>query len=568
MFLASNARAIAWRPRPLGLGAWAALLILIGAPLAQILLIAFFPTLGGFAGTGIRSALHTRDLWGAIGDTLALALLTTGMTLALGWALASLAVDRPLPAAPLWEALLLAPFLLPPYLTGIAWSLLLEPGGYCSQWLGSLGAPFGAALYSLPGMAWVMALHLTPLAFLMLRAALTQRARTASLAARVHGAGRLRTWLWIELPIIAPALAAAALLIFLAASEEYGVPAVIGNYAGVQVLATAIETAVSVWPVDLPRAASLGVILCGLALLAWLPYRWLSAIPLDTPRSLLRRSGWSSLLPVLIFVVLADVLPIGAIVLTSLLRAVTNGLARNNLTLGHYADVLGGGSAALRTSLWLSLLAALAAVTLGLLVAAALLRRPGAPPPSRALDLLAAVPTALPGVVVALGLILFWNAPWNPLGIYGTPMILVVSYLTVTFPYALRYAQLGLAAGDPKLDAAGAVHGAGAAMRFLRITLPLALPALAGALSVVFALSMRELVTSVMLQPPGTQVISTYIMNQFLQGDVGDGMAMAVIGVFSSAALLALARYGLGRLEHEKSPASARGADPVAVARP
>ncbi|MDE3240618.1 MAG: hypothetical protein KGN33_16780, partial [Paracoccaceae bacterium] len=123
----------------------------------------------------------------------------------------------------------------------------------------------------------------------------------------------------------------------------------------------------------------------------------------------------------------------------------------------------------------------------------------------------------------------------------------VVSYLTVTFPYALRYAQIGLAAAGGNLNAVGSVHGAGPLYRLRTITLPLALPALVGAASVVFALSMRELVTSVMLQPPGTEVVSTYVMNQFLQGDVGDGMAMAVVGVFSSAILLGLAQVALGQ---------------------
>lgn len=539
-----------WLPGPLSLGSWLALGILVIAPLAQILLIAFVPAFGGTDGTGMRAALRTHDLWSALGGTLSLAFLTMCLALALGWALAALMVEAPLPAPPLWEALLLAPFLLPPYLTGIAWSLLLQPGGYFSQWFGQIGAPLGQALYTLPGMAWVMALHLAPLAYLMLRAALLQRSHSPRLAARVHGAGRGLTWLRIELPSIAPALAGAALLTFLAASEEYGVPAVIGSYAGVNVLATAVEESVSVWPVDLPKAASLGVILCLLALLAWLPYRRLSRMPADAPQQRLRPARWSGLLPVLAFVLLADVLPIGAIVLTSMLRAVTNGVSASNLTMEHYLAVLGAGSAglqALGTSLWLSLVTAFAAVALGLLVAGALLRHKAITPPSQALDLLASLPTALPGVVVALGLILFWNAPWNPSGIYGTPLILVISYLTVTFPYALRYAQLGLAASGARLNAAASVHGAGAIRRFLRVMLPLALPALAGAGSVVFALSMRELVTSVMLQPPGTQVISTYVMNQFLQGDVGDGMAMAVIGVFSSAVLLALARMGLAR---------------------
>ncbi|MDE3120141.1 MAG: hypothetical protein KGK00_00080, partial [Paracoccaceae bacterium] len=176
-------------PRLLGLGAWLVLLILVAAPMVQIVLMAVWPS--GPAHSGLASALQTPDFWVALRGTVTLALLTMCFTLALGGLMAALTVERPLPAPWLWEALLLAPFLLPPYLTGIAWSLLLEPGGYCSQTLGAPCAPFGQALYTLPGMAWIMALHLAPLAYLMLRAALLQRSRTPALAARVHGAGRL-----------------------------------------------------------------------------------------------------------------------------------------------------------------------------------------------------------------------------------------------------------------------------------------------------------------------------------------------------------------------------------------
>ncbi len=58
---------------------------------------------------------------------------------------------------------------------------------------------------------------------------------------------------------------------------------------------------------------------------------------------------------------------------------------------------------------------------------------------------------------------------------------------------------------------------------------------------------MRELVASLLLQPAGTQVISTYIYGNFRQGIIGDGMAMSVIGIFSSALILGLARGALLR---------------------
>lgn len=179
------------------------------------------------------------------------------------------------------------------------------------------------------------------------------------------------------------------------------------------------------------------------------------------------------------------------------------------------------------------------------LLSATVVHRGGAG--SRWIDLLATLPNAFPGVVLAVGLILFWNAPWNPLPLYGHLAILGVAYATVTFPYAFRHARTGLSQVPTVLEQVGRVHGASPFGVFWRIRVPLAWPLLISGATVVFALSMRELVTSLLLQPPGVQVISTYVFNQFQQGNMGDGMAMSVIGVLSSALILGLARGTLQR---------------------
>ncbi len=152
---------------------------------------------------------------------------------------------------------------------------------------------------------------------------------------------------------------------------------------------------------------------------------------------------------------------------------------------------------------------------------------------------------AIPGVVLAVGMILFWNAPWNALPVFGHPVILAVAYATVTFPFALRYARTGLAQIPPGLEQAARVHGASPRYAVQWIQIPIAWPMLIGGATVIFALSMRELVASLMLQPAGTQVISTYIYSNFRQGVIGDGMAMSVVGIFSSALILGLARRAL-----------------------
>ena len=106
----------------------------------------------------------------------------------------------------------------------------------------------------------------------------------------------------------------------------------------------------------------------------------------------------------------------------------------------------------------------------------------------------------------------------------------------------MRYARAGLAQIPPLLDNASRVHGSGPLRTFLKVHIPIAWPMLIGGATVVFALSMRELVASLMLQPAGVQVISTYIYANFRQGVIGDGMAMSVIGVLSSALILGVAR--------------------------
>ncbi len=525
------------------------LAILVLAPLLLIGAEAFQPQPSSSPGavSALQSLGQDRYFWEAFGGTLRLAGLATLFAVPVGLGIALLMNYAPPPARRLWEPLVLVPFLMPPYLTAVAWSLLAGPMGLIQQNVHAFGMPLESFLYSLAGMAAVMALHLSPLSYVLLRAALSNSDPVLFKAARIHGAGAMRAFATAILPGILPAMAAAALLIFLASAEEFGVPAVLSSYTGIRVLSTTVEEAMNVWPVDLPRAAAVGLILSLLGFVAWALYRPLAK---DNRGQVGRREStpcWWSLTPILAFVLLATLLPIGAIIAVSLEKAITAGFHPANLTWRHYGHILSSGSSAflaLRTSILLSLSVAIGTMLLALL-SATVVHRGGAG--SRWIDLLATLPNAFPGVVLAVGLILFWNAPWNPLPLYGHLAILGVAYATVTFPYAFRHARTGLSQVPTVLEQVGRVHGASPFGVFWRIRVPLAWPLLISGATVVFALSMRELVTSLLLQPPGVQVISTYVFNQFQQGNMGDGMAMSVIGVLSSALILGLARGTLQR---------------------
>ncbi|MCE5388502.1 MAG: iron ABC transporter permease [Acidithiobacillus sp.] len=522
--------------------------VLVLAPLGSIVYEALQPDASHRQGVALLQLGVDRHFLHALMGTLGFAGFAVLFAIPLGLALALLMYYAPPKWTPFWEALILIPFLIPPYLTAEAWSLLVGPMGLIEQVIHLLGRPLESFLYSLAGMGAVMALHLTPLVYIMIRASLENGNYHLWHSARVHGAGILSAFRLAILPLLLPALAAAALLVFLDTSAEFGVPALLAGYAGVSVLSTSIESATNVWPINLPRAAAIGLVLCSMGIVVWFLYR-----PLvqenrgQIHRQRLPATRWWSILPISLFAGIGTVLPMLAVIALSFEEALTNGLRWNNFTWRHYHHVLSHQSsafAALKTSLQLSALVAVAGM-LAALLAANLVRRGGRI--AALVDLFATLPMAIPGVVLAVGMILFWNAPWNHLPVFGHPIILAVAYATATFPFAVRYARTGLGQIPPRLEQAGRVHGASSWYNALWIQLPLVWPMLIGGATVVFALSMRELVASLLLQPAGTQVISTYIYGNFRQGIIGDGMAMSVIGIFSSAVILGLARGALIR---------------------
>ncbi|WP_079417475.1 ABC transporter permease [Thiomonas intermedia] len=516
--------------------------LLVLAPLAALVFEAIQPVRSGQSLLSVSSLLG-RDTFGNLKATLQLATWTAGVALMAGAFLAGL-LDAVPPRGLRWvEPLLLGSFLIPPYLTAVAWTLIAGPVGLWNQLFGHGGAWLAKALYSLPGMAIVMALHLTPLVYVMASAALRGVDHSLREAAQVHGAPPWHArWMGYR-PGVIPALLAATLLVFLASAEEFGVPKVLGNLAGVQVLSVAVEQAMDVWPTNLPRASAIGLLLGAISLVIWLLAFPLTRANAGTAqRRPARTHRWSGV-PPLLFALIATGLPLAAIAITALQKAVTNGLASGNWTGSHFARVLrlgDGGLSALMASTGLAVftsIVGMAFAVIGLLALQRAPRRLG-----RALEAAGYAPQAVPGVVMATGLILFWNAPGNPLPIYGHISIIAIAYLALTLPYALRYAASGLQQIPESMTQAASVHGARMPRILARITLPLAWPHIVAGAAVLFAFSMRELASSILLQPPGVQVISTYIYAQFDQGNVNDGMALAVVGFALTLAVLVIAR--------------------------
>lgn len=527
----------------------ALLVILVALPLLFIVLQALFPHF---------SAGSLSDPFSAIPHLLAepqlSAMFSGTLQIALGVALLSAVIGLPLgvarglfdlPCPKLWDLLFLIPFLTPPYIAALSWMLVLQTQGYLMQ---LTGLDLNNLLFSKVGIVLVMTLNIFPVVYFAVSRSLLASGQRLALVARVHGATPWRAFYHITLPLLSPALAAGMLLAFTLAIEEYGVPAALGTRSGVVMLTVGIEEKLADWPIDLPGASLLSLVLITVALGGWALQRKLTGGTDVTSVSGKPAAHVDAKLGLFTAPVVAVMALVGfiAVILPGLSMAVTGfcatlsgGLAWDNLTSAHFAALFaqrGDALPALGTSVSLAFAAALITGLLGLCAAWLVVMQKIK---GRALiDALSLMPAALPGVVVGVGLILLWNRAFWPVSPYNTWAILLLSYCCLLLPWPVRYIGSAMRQLGGNLEPAARVHGASAFQALRFIVLPLIFPAMLASMLMVFAIASRELVTSLLLSPAGTQTVAVFIWRQFEQGSVGQGMAMATLTLITGLGLM------------------------------
>ena len=527
-----------------------ALLLLVAIPVSFVVLQAVFPHLDTSSYHAPFSAFcrvfAEPQLSGLIGTTLQVGLGVALCSGLVGIPLGALRGLFRLPCAGLWDVLFLVPFLLPPYIAALSWMLALQTNGYVQQLLPWLH--LNDFLFSLPGMIVVMTLNIFPVVYFAVSRSMAASGSRLADVARIHGAGPWRAFWRITLPMALPAMASSLLLAFTLSIEEYGVPGALGSRSGILVLTTGIEQRLADWPIDLPGAAVLSLVLVAMALCAYSVQRAVLAgknveSMTGKPADLTQKSLAGRTIPVMILfslvALIAVALPLLSMLATAFSGTLSGGLSLSNLTLRHFSALFaahGDAIGALSTSLSLAAGTALIAGLTGFLASWLVVVRKirGA----AWIDGLSLLPAALPGIVVGVGLILAWNRSFWPVTPYNTWGILLLAYCCLLLPYPVRYVSAALKQIGGNLDAAARVHGATAAQTLRLILLPLVFPSLLAAMMMVFAVASRELVTSLLLSPAGVQTVSVFVWRQFEQGSVGDGMAMASVAVLLSLTLM------------------------------
>jgi len=507
------------------------LLAFLAAPLLAILVQALQDDQGRYAGlANFLAYARTPTLLASLWNSLWVSAMVTVIVIPMAFVFAYALVRACVPGAGVLRAVSLIPLLAPSLLSAISLIYWFGNQGVLKEFLTALGV---SQIYGAVGVVIAQCFSVFPHAVMILVTALSLADARLYEAADALGTGALRKFFTITLPGAKYGLISAALVTFTLVITDFGIPKVIGG--NFNMMATDVFKLV-IGQQDFAKGAVVALLLLAPAVFSFGVDRYVSrrqtamltarAVPL-VPKPALWRDR----------LLLAYCLLVSALMLAMLGMAVFASFASfwpYNLapSLQHYRMGLVDGAVAEGFVNSLKMAAGTAVLgTVLVFVSAYLLEK------TRGLDLLrgpvqmlAIVPMAVPGLVLGLGYIFFFNEPGNPLqGLYHTMTLLTLCTIVHFYTTGHLTAVTALKSLDADFEAVSASLKVPFYRTFWRVTVPICTPALIDIARYFFINAMTTISAVVFLYSPETKVASIAILNLDEAGDMGAAAAMAVL---------------------------------------
>ncbi len=515
-----------------GIGIVAAvLLVVIFYPALRVFVQSVFQdgklSLAGYA--AIFDPEHPTQLR-ALGNSIYISLGSVLLAAFIGTGVAMFYGSARFPGRSVYAALAILPIVLPPIVGVVAFDFLLGATGIIPRGLQHLfgleAPPFG--LDGIPAVIVVHGYSFCVYFYFMVHAALAGIDPTVKEAALNLGASKRYTFLKVTLPLLMPALLGASLLVFMQSMASFSAPLIFapqeniltlnifyaqqGNDLPAVLTLTSILTAISIAFLFLIRAYSKRVQVTMATRLAST-----EAAPELSKRGKVLASAVGLLITLIL---LSPHLTVLLISFASRLPPWTMEIIPPQYSFENYARILTNPRAfrPILTSLELSLVGTAACIAFGVGIAYAMSR---AQEKYRgAIDLIAMIPWALPGIAVAINLIAAFGHP-NWLNLYhplvGTFWILPMAYFTRHMPIVFRSSTAALAQVDESIVEAGRNLGASGWYLFRRVIAPIVAPGVLGGSLLVFVNCLAEFAASRLLYVPSHVPISIAVFNEFRQ---------------------------------------------------
>src|SRR5262245_906430 len=527
-----------------------ALLLFVLLPIGALLKKAVETRAGDLVGlANFERFLATPALINSVGNSLVIAVVATILSILAAFLFAYGLTRTCMTGKAILMLISQIPLLAPSLLPAISLVYLFGNQGIAR------GVLFGASVYGPIGFVMGEIFWSFPHALIIITTALAISDGRLYEAAQSLRAGPWRIFWTVTLPGARYGLISAVLVVFVLVITDFGVPKVIGGQYNV--LATDIYKQV-IGQQNFQMGAVVGLILLLPAVLAFIIDR---IVQRKQTAMLSARAVPYAPIPhrTIDQIFLAICGSISAAILVILGVALFASLAKRwpyDLTLSFrnydFDRMDGGGWASYGNSLTMASLSAVLGAAAIFSCAYLLEKTRGFTIVRNAIQFLALLPLAVPGLVLGLGYIFFFNNPANPLHfIYGTMTILVLCTVAHFYSVAHLTSVTALKQIDPEFETVGASLRVPFYTTFLRVTLPVSLPALLDIAIYLFVNAMTTVSAVVFLYSPSTTLAAVAVLNMDDAGDVAPAAAMAMM-IFATAAAVRVAYYLATRLLLQK----------------
>jgi iron(III) transport system permease protein len=529
-------------------------------PLGILFKMGFTSAKGGFTLANYALVFTEPGVFDALVNSLIISTATTFFSLVVALPMAWAVSRTTMAGRGFFRVAVLVAFVIPNFITAIAWILLLGPNaGMINQFLRDvIGISLGLNIYSMSGLVMVLTFSFYPLIFFAATAALDNMEPSYEEAAQMSGASAIRGSLSIAIPLVLPAIMSSSVFVFLEAMGAFGAPAAIGNAAYFHTLTTKIYELFSYPPrFELAAAAATPIIAFTVFGLMMQRYaiggRRYNVITGKASKSHAVDIGWRKwiLFVYCALVIFATVgLPLYVLVRTSLLKRWGLPASWQNFTLDYYAALF-DTSTILPTAMFNSFFISAGTATICVILAVLivwLVERTTLPGRSL-LTFISTVTFAFPGVALGVGFVLGYNT--GPLAIYGTLLLFFVAFTAHRFPFAFLFLRNNVKQLSTELEEAARMSGASWTRTIVDISVPLLKSGILAAWMMVFAVTLRELSMAILLYVRGTETLPIAIFSFVDNGTFGIASSISVVLIALSILSVALLRLLSGKAQME-----------------
>lgn len=424
------------------------------------------------------------------------------------------------------SAITILPLISPPFTSSIALTLLLGPNGMVLQFLGLDNFNF----YGFWGTFISETLTFFPVAFMTISTILARIDPNLEDAAYSLGASSSEVFRTVTLPLAAPGIANAFLLVFSCSLADFATPQVLGGHS-FPVLPTQAYLQIT-GMYDFKGGAALSFMLLIPALVVYaLQHYWVSKKSYVTVsgkaggKSSIKGPGLvlTGIMGSVVAIVIAFIIAIYAVILVGSLVKIWG--VNNTITFDNYQYVLTHGMKAIKDTLIIACigtpLGGLLAVLVGYVTTRLKIRG------HKTLETVSLLNYTLPGTVVGIAYIIAFND--KPIILTGTIYILIAAYLFRYSSAGIRNVIAALTQIDPSIEEASQSLGAGSARTFISITIPLVLPAILAGMKYLFIHSMTAISATIFLVSVNWTLITTRILECMTELQFAQACAFSVI---------------------------------------